>query len=385
MATIYLVGGDIYTENRLIREGVLVVEEGRITRLGPGNKVRPSSEAETIDVRGLAVVPGLIDLHLHGLSGFDVMAAEVDGIAAVLPRYGVTSFLPTTVPATLDELSGALQKIALVKRGNPSGARILGIHMEGPFLSPRQAGVMNAAYVRPFDHGEFQRLTAAAGGEVKIVTLAPEEGQATACLPKLREQGVIVAVGHSSATFEEVREAVEAGLSYSTHTFNAMGPLHHREPGTAGAALYFQEITTEVIADGQHLHSAVLDLILRMKGVDGVVLVSDASPLAGLPPGHYSWLGREVEVETDRVATADGQLAGSASTVNNGLRTLVRTLELSLQRAIRPASLVPARVLGLEHQLGRLKEGLEADIAVFDEDFKCRCCLVRGEVVHRDL
>jgi N-acetylglucosamine-6-phosphate deacetylase len=384
LASINLVGGDIYKPDEIIRGGSVVVREDRITAVLRGNPPEDGN-AQTIDVSGLAVLPGLIDLHIHGLAGLDLMADQADDVASGLPHYGVTSFLATTVAAPLQNTIEALQRIGDARRRQTAGARILGAHLEGPFLSPYRPGAMDPTCFRPPQLVELRQLLEADEGLVKLVTLAPEEGDALERIEELHHRGVVAALGHTAATFDQVLEAVKRGLSYSAHTFNAMGQMHQREPGAVGAVLCTDRITAEVIADGYHVHPAVIEVLVKTKGTDRIVVVSDAAPIAGLPPGRYRWLGRWIESDGLCARGEDGRLAGSVSLLNRGLETLVKQVGLRLSVASRLASLVPARVLGLEQSLGRLGPGWQADVAVFDESFRCRCCLVRGEVEHLDL
>lgn len=384
----FLVGATVYTPDEVIGDGVVVVEDGKIEGVYPA-PAYPTGEGERIDVAGLIVAPGLIDLHLHGLEGSDVMSGGVREIARKAPRYGVTSFLATTLTGPLDSLRACVRDIASHRR--VGGAEILGIHLEGPFLSPAQPGVMDASQFRSFNLAELEDLLQAGEGAVRMVTLAPEGEGALEGIRQLTRAGVVASVGHSHATYAEMKAAVDAGLRHATHVFNAMRGFHHREPGTVGAVLTCPEIVAQFIADGQHLHPATIDLLLETKGVENLVLISDATPLAGLPPGEYDWKGLMLEVAGGRAQRMSGQgggaaggaLGGSVRMMNHGLKLLVEDVGLDMAGALTTATTTPARVLGLGDRKGRLAPGWDADIAVFDGRFECHLAMVGGEVVYR--
>ena len=269
----------------------------------------------------------------------------------------------------------------------PSGAQCVGIHLEGPFLSPTRPGMATPDWFEPLTWESFQTFQQAARGHIRLLTFAPEVGEAMANIPRLVEAGVVPAIGHSSATFEQVAQAVQLGLSHATHTFNAMPPLHHREPGVLGAVMYFDRIVAQLIADGVHVHPAVMAILLRVKGVERVALVSDAAPLAGLPDGEYEWEHKSVFVRacTERSRSdgtcrlADGTLAGAHALLDTGVRNLVERVGLPLEQALVPATRVPAQVLGLRK--GHLAPGYDADVVLLDSDLRPGLTLVRGETV----
>jgi N-acetylglucosamine-6-phosphate deacetylase len=375
-----IVNGNVYTPDQVTAPGTVLIEEERIAVVGPANTVAIPSGAEVIDAAGMAVAPGFIDVHTHGLMGHDGMGAGLAHVIGDLPAFGVTAFLGTTLTLPRDETLADLEAMAEVLDAPPPGARCLGIHLEGPFLSPARPGMATSDWFEPLSWESFQAFQQAASGHIRMVTFAPEVGQARECIPRLIAAGVVPVIGHSNATFEQVAEAVRLGLRHATHTFNAMRPLHHREPGVVGAVMYFDEIVAELVADGVHVHPAVMAILLRVKGLERVVLVSDASPLAGLPDGEYEWEHKTVFVRDGSCRLADGTIAGAHALLDTGVRNLVNLVGLSLEQALVPATCVPADVLGLRK--GRLAPGYDADIVLLDGGYRPVFTMVEGEVTY---
>ncbi len=376
-----IVNGNVYTPDQVLTPGTVLIEEGHITAVGSADATPVPLEAELIEADGMAVVPGLIDVHIHGLMGHDAMGPDLTHVICDLPAFGVTAFLGTTLTLPHDETIAGLEAMAEVLADLPPGARCLGIHLEGPFLSTARPGMATSDWFQPLNWESFQAFQQAARGCIRMLTFAPEMGEAMACIPRLVEAGVVPVIGHSDATFEQVAQAVRLGLSHATHTFNAMRPLHHREPGVVGAAMYFDEIVAQLIADGVHVHPAAMAILLRVKGLERVALVSDAAPLAGLPDGEYEWEHKPVFVRDDSCRLADGTIAGAHALLDTGVRNLVRLVGLPLEQALVPATRVPARVLGLRK--GRLAPGYDADVVLLDEDYRPVLTMVEGEAVYR--
>jgi N-acetylglucosamine-6-phosphate deacetylase len=376
-----IINGNVYTPDQVLTSGTVLIEETHIATVGPADTLAVPPEAEVIDAEGKAVVPGFIDIHMHGLMGHDGMGPGLARVIRDLPAFGVTAFLGTTLTLPRDETFAGLEAMVEVLDAPPPGARCLGIHLEGPFLSPTRPGMATADWFEPLSWGSFQVFQQMAQGHIRMLTFAPEVGQAMECIPRLSEAGIVPVIGHSNATFEQVAQAVQLGLSHATHTFNAMRPLHHREPGVVGAVMYFDDIVAELIADGVHVHPAVMAILLRVKGVERVALVSDSSPLAGLPDGEYEWEHKPVFVRDGSCRLADGTIAGAHALLDTGVRNLVNLVGLPLEQALVPATRVPADVLGLRK--GRLAPDYDADIVFLDEDYKPVLTMVEGEVVYR--
>ena len=374
-----IVNGNVYTPDQVLAPGTVLIEEERITAVGAADTLAVPTEAKVIDAEGMAVVPGFIDVHMHGLMGHDAMGPGLAHVIRDLPAFGVTAFLGTTLTLPRDETLANLEEMVEVLDAPPLGAQCLGIHLEGPFLSPSRPGMATSDWFEPLNWESFQAFQQTAKGHTRMLTFAPELNGAMACIPRLIEAGVVPVIGHSNATFEQVAKAVQLGLSHATHTFNAMRPLHHREPGVVGAVMYFDEIVAELIADGVHVHPAVMAILLRIKGVERVALVSDASPLAGLPDGEYEWEHKPVFVRDGSCRLADGTIAGAHALLDTGVRNLVNPVGLPLEQALVPATRVPADVLGLRK--GRLAPGYDADVVLLDEALKPTLTIVEGEEV----
>jgi N-acetylglucosamine-6-phosphate deacetylase len=357
----------------------VLIEEGRVAAVGLADTLPTPPGAQVINAEGQAVVPGFIDIHMHGLLDHDSMGPDLAHVIRALPAFGVTAFLGTTVTLPRDELLARLEAMAQVLETPPPGAQCLGIHLEGPHLAPARPGMATSDWFEPFSWKGFQELQEAAAGRIRMLTFAPEVGGAMAAIPRLLEVGVVPAIGHSDAAFDQVARAVRVGLSHAAHTFNAMCPLHHREPGGLGAVMYFDEIVAQLIADGVHVHPAVMAILLRVKGLERVALVSDAAPLAGLPDGEYEWAHKRVFVRDGACRLQDGTLAGAHALLDTGVRNLVQLVGLPLEEALIPATRVPADVLGLRK--GRLAPGYDADIVLLDGDHRPAVTMVAGEVV----
>lgn len=408
---ILLDNGRLVLPEGVLERGALFSEAGRIVALGPRDeiwrdeRVKAARLLEEIDVGGKLICPGFIDLHIHGGAGADVMTADPEALAVLAQHCassGTTGFLATTLTAAPEELERVLNKVALYAappstagespEGGiplasiaPRGAALLGVHLEGPFLNPAFKGAQNGRWLRLPDMAEMQRYLDRYPGLVKLVTLAPELPGAGTLISYLVGRGITVSVGHSGATWAQVVEAVGLGLRHVTHTFNGMSGFHHREPGVAAAALALDELTAEIIADGIHVDPAIIAFLVRVKGPEAVVLITDSIAATGLPDGQYSLGGLEVYVRGKEARLAAGNLAGSTLTMDRALKNVLQWTRLPLWVAIKMASANPARVLGLEKRKGTLEPGKDADVAVLDDDFSVQLTLVQGQVVYRRL
>ena len=372
MATV-LLARQLFTPLQAIDDAVLAIEDGIITAVGARAEVHVPAAARVLDFGDAVLAPGLIDIHIHGGGGHDVMEGRDESLAKVerlLTQHGVTSYCPTTVTApvdatlrSLDALGKAVERAAS-GHGDGTRARPLGVHFEGPFLSHAKRGVHPPALLQPASRELFERMWQAAGGRVSVMTIAPEIEGALDVIGEASRRGVCVSLGHSDAELPQARAAIAAGARHATHTFNAMRSLDHRNPGLLGAVLTDRAVTADIIVDGIHVDPVVVDLFLRAKGVEGAVLITDGISATGMPDGTYMLGGLEVQVHDGR-CELDGRLAGSVLTLDHAMRNTMQFAKVSLQNAIRMASLNPANVLGIAKRKGRLCIGADADIAVF--------------------
>ncbi len=371
-----LAGGRVVTPDGVLTDAWVHVEGDAIASVGRG---RPAVDAPVVDLKGAWLLPGFVDLHTHGGGGHSVASsrAAMEGAVAFHRRHGTTATLVSLMTAPVDDLCEQLSwAAALVRRGPTPAGSVLGSHLEGPFLSPRRSGAQNPAHMIAPDPAVLDRFVAAAGGTLRMVTLAPELDGAVALIAPLRGQGVIVAMGHSDAGYEEGAAAIRAGANHATHLFNAMPPLHHRAPGLAGAALE-ADIPCEVINDGRHVHPAVVGLVARL--ISCPVLVTDAIDASGVGDGTFSLGGQEVQVRDGEARLAQtGSLAGSTLTMDEALRRAVRDSGLSVAQASAAASANPARVLGLHASAGSIAPGRRADLVVLDDDLQVTAVMAGG-------
>lgn len=376
---------EIYTEDGVV-DGSVVIDDGRIEAIRPG-EVQEAPSTVVLDARLHRVFPGLIDLHVHGAGGWAVEAGEakqIRGMARYLATKGVTAFRPTLAAVTHDDLVAVAAAVRDAIAEPPGdGARILGLHLEGPYLSPRRPGAMNPAFFRNPSEAEIEEVEAVAPGVLRQLTLAPELDGAPALVSWLTRRGVIVSAGHTDATYEEARTGIEAGIRLANHTYNAMRGLHHRDPGALAALVLDERVTCELIADGHHVHPAAIEVLLRLVGRERLCLVSDAVSPAGLPPGTYELFGQPVFITEDGLCRLpNGGLAGSAHFLLQGVRTLVERVGVPIGDAVRTASAVPARVAGVAEGKGALTPGRDADLIVVSAEWKVLWSLVEGRIAH---
>jgi len=379
--------GKAITPQREIQDAVVLVEGARIVAVGPRDEVAVPANANRVDVSGMTLVPGFVDVHVHGAGGHDVMEATpkaLSTIATTLARGGTTSFLATTVTAEPRGLCNSAEGIARyiasqsqqIELTRPC-AEILGIHFEGPFISQTRRGVHPAHWIAAPSPELLGKMLAAAGGSARILTLAPETQGGLDLITEACQAGVIVALGHTDATYEQATEAIAYGARHAAHVFNAMRPFSHRETGVLGAVLTSPQVTAELIADGVHVDSAAMKLLLAAKAAGGVILVSDGTAATGMPDGRYRLGDFDVDVAGGVVRNAEGKLAGSALTLDQALRNVV-ALGVPLDEAVSMLTLYPARLLGLEARKGTLAAGADADLVFLDAQLRISRVVTRG-------
>jgi len=364
----------------VLEPGFVVAEHGLVTAVGQG--VPPRRPDVALD-RGV-LVPGLVDLQVNGYYGVDLQAADAGGWARVvrrLPETGTTAFLPTYITAPLPDLAAAVAAAKKFSGALPSGARVLGLHLEGPFLSPARAGAHNKEWIVPPTAAAVAELLAAGEGFLRLVTLAPEAEGGLAAVAALAAAGVAVSVGHSDATADVVAAAATAGATMVTHLFNAQRPMHHREPGVVGQALADRRLTSGLIVDFGHVVAEVCGIALAA-APGRICLVTDAAACAGMPPGRYLLGGEEVELPPgDGVPPVrpDGTLAGSALRMDRAVANAV-SVGMTLPAAVAAATQIPADLIG-RPDLGRIAEGAAADLTWLGDDLRTLGTWVAGEQV----
>ena len=382
-------GGDVHTPHTVVPDGAVLVRDGRIAAVGPLRDVAPpaSEPVERIDVRRGIIAPGFVDLQVNGAAGVlftdDPTPEALGAMATALPHFGCTSFLTTLLSCPDDATHRSLSAAARASAGPPTGAQVLGVHMEGPFLAPGRAGAHDRRLLRPPSTAHLARWLDASDGALRLLTLAPELPGASDVIREAVRRGVTVAVGHTAATYEETAKAADLGASMVTHLFNATGGLTAREPGAVGAALDLDALSAGIIADGIHLHPATVRVVVKAKGPERTVLVTDAMPPVGAASHEFSLLGRPVTVRDGACRLDDGTLAGSMLTMDRALRNVVEWTGLPLHDALGMATLLPARLIGADASKGSLEPGKDADVVVLDRDLRVRLTVVGGRVVYQ--
>ena len=337
-----------------------------------GHKLTKGLYEEELDLAGDYLLPGFVDVHIHAFRGHDTMQGEeaVRQMARDLYREGVAAFLPTTMSASVDDTRRAVDGVrAVMRRPEAHAAAVLGAHMEAPYLNPDKRGAQQGEFLHAPDMAEFMAMVGGRPEDVRIITVAPELPGAEAFIREVSEKGVVVSIGHTSATAAQTHLAADWGASHVTHTFNAQPPLHHREPGVPGAALTDDRLYAECIADGVHLHPDILRLMLRAKGAERLVAVTDAMEAAGMPDGQYALGGQKVFVQSGEARLADGTLAGSVLTMRQALHNLIHRFGFPPEQAALMTTQTPAESVG-EPLLGRLAVGLPAPLTRWSRDWE---------------
>lgn len=383
MSALLFTGGAVATPEGILEGAEVLVEGDRIVEVGAA-LARPDG-TRVVELAGGLVAAGFIDAHIHGGLEFDAMDATAEALAAIsahLARHGVTSWLPTTVACKAPLLDRILDAVGTARAaGSATGARVLGAHLESNFLSPKYKGAQPPDCLRPADDPELRAVLLRHAATIRLLTLAPEVPGADALIRELVAAGVVVSVGHSDATYDQVLSAVEAGSRRVTHLCNAQRGFHHREPGVLGAGLVCDALYAEVIADLEHVHPAGLAIAYRCKGPGRLMLVSDAVRGTGLAPGAYELGGRTTLLDGRTSRLTDGTIAGSVITLDQAVRNMVRAVGVPPHEALAMASDVPARSLGLA-DLGRVAPGYLADLVVLSRDLEVRATFVGGRRVH---
>jgi N-acetylglucosamine-6-phosphate deacetylase len=361
----------------------LLIQDGRIAKILPATHA-PHDTQTVIDLSGQKIFPGFIDVHIHGAVGVDTMqatAADLERVSQFLATQGVTGWLPTLVPGPSTDYASAIAQISIAAESK-GGARILGVHYEGPFVNSAQCGALRTQFFRNFSGpADLDDLPAVASGPAKrLITLAPEVAGGIALVAELRRRGWIVSIGHTRASFALLEEARAAGAHHLTHFMNAMAPLHHRAPGPVAWGLSCDDVTCDLIADGVHLDPEILVLLLKMKGAERLTLISDAIAAAGSGDGSYKIWGETISVKDGRTSNARGAIAGSVISLLDAVK-LMLALGATEVEVAKMAATNPARLLGLDHDCGSIEAGKRADLVALDHSGKVSLTMVAGQRV----
>ena len=369
---VYFRSVDVASGGSLLPERHVLVANGVVTAVS-ARPIQAPSNALAVEGPGV-LSAGFVDTHVHGRRGFDVMQpGHVASLSRQVLSQGVTGFLPTVVAASPDELLAALASV----QGEPGGARVLGIHAEGPFLSPDQPGMFPPDAFRDYDRGFWRDMQAAAAAPIRLMTVAAER-LTSARIDELRADGVVLSLGHTDASYDQAIAAFDAGVPRVTHAYNAMRGFHHRAPGAVGALLDRGEIDAELILDALHVARAPARILTATRTTGRIVLVSDSVPPAGCPPGDYLWAGRRLHVDGNSIRLPTGRLAGSALTLDAAVRRAVDWLGRPPAAALHMASEAPRASIGLD--TGGLRTGAAADLVLLDPHLRPRMTLVNGIV-----
>jgi N-acetylglucosamine-6-phosphate deacetylase len=371
-----------YTPQEKLDNAVVAVERGKVRFVGPAGSFKAPESVPTVDLDGGILTPGFIDLQHNGAFGFDFTEnpERIWDVAAGLTRYGVTGFLPTIITSPLETIAHAQE---VLREGPPKGflgATPLGLHIEGPFLSPINKGAHDPEYLRLPDREEYWDLRPE--NSVRMVTLAPELPGAEAVVRMLVDRGVLVSAGHSAATFDEMQMALDWGVRYATHLFNAMAPLHHHHPGLVGALLHDPRATVGIIADLVHLHPAILKMIFKTVPPGRINLVSDAMSAFGMPDGSHRLSNQVVEVHGMVVRHPSGVLAGSVLSLDQAIRNVLAVIGCEFETALPMVTSIPARLLGMQDEIGSLTTGMRGDLVVLDKNLNVRKTIIAGRIVY---
>jgi N-acetylglucosamine-6-phosphate deacetylase len=379
-----IINGTILTPEQVLPGHELLIENKTVQSIGRTNELPSNSSERVLDAKGMWVIPGFVDIHVHGADGHDTMDATpeaLQGMARFFARHGVTSFLPTTVTQSSESILNALRSIG-EHSASPSGAQVMGAHLEGPYLNMEHKGAQPPEHIRPPDPNEYRRWFDSR--DVRLITLAPEIDGALELIAQGVALGIEFALGHTGSSYEQVLAAANHGVRQATHTFNGMAGLHHRRPGTAGAVLSDDRIYAQVIADGIHLHPATVKILVRSKSIKKTILITDAIRATGLEDGAYELGGHMINVIGGIARTESGSLAGSTLTMDQALRNIMNFTGLSLHEALPMATIVPAEAMGWTGKKGVLAPGADADVVLLDDHQRVQMTMVQGQIVYKN-
>lgn len=377
-----LINGSVILPDKVER-GLAIVFDEKIEKIVHTGEVN-LDDYEVIDAQNCYIAPGLVDIHIHGYLGADVSDGSVDGVKTMaqgIVKNGVTSWCPTTMTVSKEEIEAAFSAVREVKNSKEYyGARILGVNSEGPFINPLKKGAQAEEHILRPDADFILKNK----DIVKLFTVAPEVDGAIECIQKVAtEGGVLISMGHTNATYEEAQAGVKAGVRHTTHLFNAMTALNHRNPGVVGAALSADNVSCELIADTFHIDKGLFGLVSKIKG-DKLCLITDCIRAGGMPDGDYTLGGQPVHKEGIKCLMPDGTIAGSVLKLNEAVRNLFKNSDLTISQAVNCASLNPAKAVGEDKTIGSIAVGKRADIIIMDENFNVLTTILGGEKVYEE-
>lgn len=374
-------GKEIYTENQVLGNASILVENGNIESV----EIKEIECKEVIDAGKYKVLPGLIDIHIHGANGHDTMDATFDslnGISKFISSYGVTAFLPTTVTARWNKIKKAVTCIEQTIVRGVDGAEVLGANIEGPFITSEHRGAHPKDYIREIDFEEIDELFHLSKN-IKIMTVAPEKSNAIELIKLLKSKDIVASLGHTNATYEETTVAIDNGATLAVHTYNGMRGLDHREPAVLGTILSNDKIFAELIADIVHVHPAAIKILLKCKGKDKICLITDCMRAGGLKDGEYALGELKVVLKNSVARIENGSLAGSTLNLIDAIKNMVEKADLDLLDVVNMSTLVPARILGLDKEIGSIEAGKKANFTIIDKNFNVVMTIVKGKIVYR--
>lgn len=374
------VNARIVTPFRIIERGTLVTDGPTIAEVGTADEISIPRDTKRIDVQGNWLTPGFVDLLVHGGGGYgfaDMSKEALEKISEYYFRHGTTGMLAALYSKPEADMLADVRRISEFVH-QETRSNIWGIHLEGPFINTELHGAMKAEYLWQPDLPAWERLFDASRGTIRLMTIAPELPGVEAVMRAAARHGVVLSIGHSKATYQEVLNAIDNGAAHVTHMFNAMPVFHHRNPGVVVGALLHNELKIELIADGIHVHPAVMKLLYNIKGDGGIVLITDAIRAGGMKDGEYTFMDQTITVKAKRAYLGDGTLAGSTLTMEEAVKNMVRLVDVPVTNAVRMASFNGAKVLGLSNRKGILAVGKDADLVVMDADFKVHMTVFEG-------
>jgi N-acetylglucosamine-6-phosphate deacetylase len=379
-----LIGGKIITPFRIIEDGTIIIDKGIITSLGKSSETRIPEGIKEIEVKGKTVCPGFADLLVHGGAGHgfaDDNGESIKKISSYFLQHGSTTMLASLFAKPEKLLLKDLRRVADYIEAHPD-SNIRGIHMEGPFLNKEFKGAMNANYLWKPDVESWNKIWKASKGYIKIMTIAPELPDAVDVMRAAAQAGVVLSIGHSMASYDEVLNAIDNGAAHVTHIFNAMQRFHHRTPSVVLASLLHNELKIELIADTLHVHPSVIQLLLKLKGASGIILVSDSIRAGGMHEGEYEFADQKIFMMGKKAFLEDGTLAGSTLTLNLAVRNMVEAAGAKITEAVRMASLNSLKVIDLDHRKGILAAGKDADIVILNNNYAVEMTIINGKIVY---